>query len=267
MLKRGLILFLIVSLALVFTGCLNIHIGDGQMVTGNGEMTSKTVPVEQDVTGLDNMGSIDVVIDPSLDGEAVIEGESNIIDLVAIEQNANGALTVAFKSNVSVSMSKGVTVRIPAINGGDIKSTGSGSIKLVSGEILKGDSFRVSAEGSGDITLTLDTANMEARVGGSGSLNLTAVSEQMRAGIFGSGRILMTGYADSADISVEGSGDFDGFEYALIDASVSGTGSGNINVNVSGSLSGKISGSGNVVYDGDPSVNMTASGSGNVTKK
>ncbi len=269
MIKRGIILiFMVLSLVLVFAGCLSIHFGNGQMVVGNGEMESKTVTVEKEVTGLFNMGSIDVVIDPELDGEAVIEAESNIIEFVELEQDASGALTVSFEDGISVSLSRGVTVHIPAVNGGDIQVDGSGSISLDGDSVLKGDAFHISVEGSGDISLKMETANLEASVDGSGDLDLVAVSEQMKADISGSGRILMTGYADYAEISINGSGDFDGFECAMTNADISGMGSGNINVNVSGSLTGRISGSGDVVYDGNPtSVNITASGSGDALKR
>ncbi len=268
MIKRALILFLILSLALVFTGCLNIHIGDGKMVVGNGEMTSKTVPVEQGVTGLNNMGSIDVVIDPSLDGEAVIEGESNIIDLVKLEQDASGALTVSFKDNVSISMNRGVTVRIPAVNGGTIQLDGSGSISLEGSSALKGDSFSVRVMGSGDIRLMTEAAEVYAIINGSGNVNLDVKTQQLIANIEGSGDISVKGSADRVKASINGSGNIDTLDCAASAADVMVAGSGDIAVNVSSELTGSINGSGDVFYTGNPgTVSVSNNGSGDLIKR
>lgn len=265
--KGTAVLILAAFLAAMFVGC-DIPFQIGNAVIGNGQMDTKTISLAQELTGIQNMSSIDVVIDPSLEGEAAIEAESNIIDLVELEQNAEGSLSVSFKAGTNVSLSKGVTVRIPAVNGGDIEISGSGNISLDSSEPLKGDAFAVQVQGSGDISLKLDTTNLEVKVDGSGDMDLVCVCQQIKAGITGSGNILMTGYADSAEISLGGSGDFDGFEFALINADVSATGSGNVNVNVSSSLTGRVSGSGDVIYDGNPnSVNMTSSGSGDVVPR
>ncbi len=268
MLKRGLILFFILSLALVFTGCVNIHIGDGKMVIGNGEMTSKIVPVEQDVTGLYNSGSIDVVIDPELDGEAVIEGESNIIELVKLEQDASGALTVSFEDGVSVSLSRGVTVRIPAVTGGTIQIDGSGSISLDGSSALKGDAVSVRVMGSGDIRLMTEAAEVYAIINGSGNVNLDVKTQQLIANIEGSGDISAKGSADHVKASINGSGNIDTLDCVASSADVMVAGSGDIAVNVSSELTGSINGSGDVFYTGNPgTVSVSDNGSGDLIKR
>lgn len=268
MLKRALILILIVSLALMFTGCLNIHIGDGKMVIGNGEMESKTVSVEQDVTGLYNTGSIDVVIDPAMEGEAVIEGESNIIELVELEQDAQGVLTVSFKESVSVSLSKGVTVRIPAVNGGTIEVNGSGSITLDGSDALLGDSFNVRVMGSGDIRLMAQAQKISTDINGSGNVNLDVKTSQFTAGIYGSGDVSVTGSADSIRVSIDGSGNVDALGCDAASADVMVGGSGDIAVNVSSELTGSINGSGDVLYTGNPgTVSVSNNGSGDLIKR
>jgi hypothetical protein len=231
-------------------------------------MDTKTVSVEQELTGVINMGSIDVIIDPSLDGEAIIEGESNIIDLVELDQNAQGGLVVAFEDGVNVSLSRGVTVRIPAVNGGTIEVDGSGSISLDSSEPLKGNAFHVQIQGSGDISLKVETTNLEVSINGSGDIDISANTQQLRAGIFGSGRIAMAGAADGADISINGSGDFTGENCAVQRANVDISGSGNISVNVALELTGSINGSGDVIYTGDPeTVSVSDNGSGDLNKR
>lgn len=268
-LKGIFFLIIIVSLTVAFAGCsLHMDWGKANTVIGNGKMESKTVSVEQDVTGLTSMGSFDVVIDPSLKGEAVIEGESNLIDLVELNQNTRGELTVSMQSTIGLTLHKPLTVRIPTVNGGLIQLDGSGSILLDADKALKGDAFRVCIEGSGDIRLMLDTSDLEVLVSGSGDIDLKVNTQQLRADIDGSGRILVVGAADSADISINGSGDFDGRDCAIEKANVNIAGSGSISVNVASELIGSVNGSGDVIYTGDPdTVTISDNGSGDVIKR
>lgn len=265
------IFFLIIAVLLTaaFAGChMHIDWGNVNAIIGNGKMETKTVELEQDVTGVKSMGSFDVIIDPSLEGEAVIEGESNVIDLVELNQNSRGNLTVSMQNRTSFTLHKPLTVRIPAVSGGLIQLDGSGSISLDADEALKGDTFRVSIMGSGDIRLMLDTSDLEVEVGGSGDIDLEVNTQQLRADIDGSGRILAVGAADNADISVNGSGDFDGKDCAMKSANVNIAGSGSIRVDVASELTGSVNGSGDVIYTGDPAtVSISDNGSGDVIKR
>lgn len=268
--KRAIILIIsIILLSALLAGCgFYIHMGNGSAVIGNGKIETKTVSVERELTGLYNEGSIDVVIDPALDGEAVIEGESNIIDLVKLEQDASGALAVSFKDNVSISMNRGVTVRIPAVNGGTIQLDGSGSISLEGSSALKGDSFSVRVMGSGDIRLMTEAAEVYAIINGSGNVNLDVKTQQLIANIEGSGDISVKGSADRVKASINGSGNIDTLDCAASAADVMVAGSGDIAVNVSSELTGSINGSGDVFYTGNPgTVSVSNNGSGDLIKR
>ncbi len=267
MLKRGIILIaLILSLSILFSGCLYVRIGDGNVIVGNGKMDKKTVTIESGVTGVDNRASIDVVIDPELDGEAVIEAESNIIDYVELKQNASGSLTVDFKKSVNVTLSRGVTVRIPAVKGGTIAVNGSGNI--TGNGLLESDAFDIRIMGSGDISLKLAADHITTEINGSGNVTLEANTGMLLVGVFGSGDILVKGTAQSLGVSVNGSGNFDAAGCAAESADVMVAGSGDISVNVSSELTGSINGSGNVFYSGDPgTVSVTSDGSGDLIKR
>ncbi len=267
--KSGIILILVILLTALLSGCgFYFHMGNGNAVIGNGKVETRTVSVERELTGLYNEGSIDVVIDPALDAEAVIEGESNIIELVELRQDANGALTVAFEDGVNVSLNRGVTVRIPAVNGGDIQVDGSGSISLEGSSTLKGDAFNVRVMGSGDIRLMAEAPKVSADINGSGNVNLDVKTQQLETGIHGSGDIAVRGSADSIRASIDGSGSVDALDCAAGSADVSVAGSGDIAVNVSSELTGSINGSGDVYYTGDPgSVSVSNNGSGDLIKR
>jgi hypothetical protein len=267
---KGIILLIIVALLTVAFGGCRMHIDWGQFnaVIGNGKMETKTVSVEQEVTGVRNMGSIDVVIDPSLDGEAIIEGESNVIDLVELDQNGKGEITVSLQDHTSFTLHRPLTVTIPAVNGGLIELDGSGNISLDSKDALKADAFSVRIMGSGDISLMLDADELEADISGSGDIDLNVNTKQMRAHIDGSGRIRAEGTADDTRISINGSGDFDGRDCAMQKADISISGSGDISVDVASELTGSVNGSGDVIYTGDPeTVSISDNGSGDVIKR
>jgi len=267
---KGIVFIIIIALlTAAFAGC-RVHIDWGQFnaVIGNGKMETKTVSIEQEVTGVRNMGSINVVIDPNLDGEATIEGESNVIDLVELNQNGKGELAVSLQDHTSFTLHRPLTVTIPAVNGGLIELDGSGNISLDSKDALKGDAFSVRIMGSGDISLILDTNELDADVSGSGDIDLKVNTQQMRANIDGSGRISAEGTADDARISINGSGDFDGRDCAMQKADVNISGSGDISVNVASELTGSVNGSGDVIYTGDPAtVSISDNGSGDVIKR
>jgi|GEM_PF-2114836 len=267
---KGIAFIIIIALlTAAFAGC-SVHIDWGSIngIVGNGKVDTKTVSIEQEVTGVKNMGSMDVIIDPSLNGEAVIKGESNVIDLVELNQNSRGELTVSLQSGTSFTLHKPITVRIPAVNGGLIELDGSGDISLDSKDALKGDDFDVRIMGSGDIRLGVDTSDLELLVSGSGSMDLTVETQQMSANIDGSGRITAEGTADDTRISINGSGNFDGRDCVMQKADVSINGSGDISVNVASELTGSVNGSGDVIYTGDPgAVAISDNGSGNVIKR
>ena len=248
-LKTLAALALTALLAATFSGCLYIRIGDGKTVTGSGNVKEQEVELKQDITGIVNDGSIDVVIDPSLDGKAVIEGDDNLIGYVELSQSGDGVLTVRYQAGFSISFAKQMRVRVPAMStGGRVETSGSGDI-VMAGGTLTGDSFDVRVSGSGDIALALEADNVSLSIGGSGTIKAA-------------------GKANRADVSVEGSGDVDASSLEAGDADVEIDGSGDVNVTVNGALTGSINGSGDLFYGGGPSsVKVHVSGSGDVHER
>jgi hypothetical protein len=266
--KIAAALALTVLLMALLGGCLYINIGgDGKTVVGSGKTISQEAALSQDVTGLRNESSIDVVIDPSLSGKAVIEGDDNLIGYVELSQNGDGLLTVKFESGVNISFFGQMRVRIPAIAGGSIVSNGSGDISLAEGT-LKGSSFDVSALGSGDISLALEADAVSLSVSGSGDITVSAAAQKLKADGTGSGDLELSGTAQRLDAQISGSGGVDAFGLEAGDADVHVSGSGSAHVAVTGSLTGGVYGSGDLVYSGDPaSVKVDDNGSGDVHQR
>jgi len=263
-LKAGVVVVLAVLVAAMSAGCFYINLNTA---VGNGEMETREIELDSAVTGLVNQTSVDVVIDMDLQEKAVLEAESNLIDLIDVSQSGDGMITVDMKPNISITMRKTMTLRIPAIEGGRIEVRGSGDISQTGGT-LTGDSFDVRIAGSGDIQLDLKTADLSLTIEGSGDMSLRAATDEIDTRINGSGTISIAGETQKLNVSVNGSGDFKGFDLYAQDANVIVDGSGDINVYVTEALTGSIDGSGDITYDGDPdSVDISDNGSGDVHQR
>jgi hypothetical protein len=262
-LKAGAALVLAALVTAMLAGCFYIDLnGDSGVVVGNGEVETRDISLEAAVMGLYNETSIDVIIDMDLKDKAVLEGDSNLINLVDVSQRDDGAVSVKMEPFTSFSIRKPMTLRIPAIEGGRIEINGSGDITLSDGT-LTGESFGVRIAGSGDIRLDLETKTLTLEIGGSGDMNLRAATDEVSVRSNGSGNIALSGEARKLDIALSGSGDFNGFDFPVQDAHVAINGSGDASVYVTGALTGSIGGSGNLTYDGHPaSVSVSDSASG-----
>lgn len=260
-LKVGVVLLLAAMLTVMLAGCFTINLNTDSVV-GNGDMDTREIALENAVTGVSNSSSIDVIIDPTLEGKAILDAESNLIDLVEVTQSSNGIVNVDMKPGVSIMIRKSMTLRIPAMAGGLIEIDGSGDVTLASGT-LTGDDFNVRIAGSGDIRLALDAKTVTLAIDGSGDIELNAAADSLTARSNGSGEISVSGETGQLDVNLSGSGDFDGFGFQAQDSKVNINGSGSANVYVTGDLTGSIGGSGDITYDGNPaSVSISENGSG-----
>jgi hypothetical protein len=260
-------LALVAMLAAALGGCLYINLGDGKAVSGSGHIETKEVALEQALTGIRDMGSIDVIIDPSLDGKAVIEGDDNLLDYVELFQDSEGVLTVDYDDGLSVMFVRRMRVHVPAFGGGAIEAMGSGDISMAGGT-LTGSSFDVRTGGSGDISLSLEADDVSLSVNGSGDMDIAVKAAALDVESRGSGDIGLSGTAQRMGVSISGSGDLEAAGLETQDADVNVSGSGDASVTVTGSLTGSVSGSGDLEYSGNPAgVDVSDNGSGSVRKR
>jgi hypothetical protein len=249
--KKTLVTFtmlvIVAALCIGLAGCFSINLGQGS-VMGNGQMTTKEISLSNAPSGAKTMTSIDIVLDPSLEGKAVLEGESNILDVVTV-QNVGGVLEVNYKPNMAIISTRPVKLRMPVISGGLLETNSSGSISMLGTDALKGDTFELRTNSSGNITLAIE-------------------AKQLKAVTTSSGNIKVTGSAQKGDIELSSSGTFSGFDCKMATANVRLSSSGNAEVSVSEELTGNTSSSGSVIYDGDPGkVNVSTSSSGKAVKR
>jgi hypothetical protein len=231
----------------LFSGCF--YIVTGRSIAGNGNYSSREVQLDKDVAGVINQGSFDVLIDPSLTGKAVLEGDSNIIEIISVVQSGDGNVSVSLPNDLSVLHQGKITVRIPMLMGGFVHLNGSGRIEYTGDTPISAESFDVRVNGSGDMLLNIK--------GG-----------KLKAGIAGSGDINVTGEVTDEEVTVTGSGNFDAFGLKANNVHAEIHGSGDVNITPEKELTGRIVGSGDITYDGNPErVDVSRIGSGDVTKR
>ena len=118
--------------------------------------------------------------------------------------------------------------------------------------MLKANDFSTLIDGSGEIDLAVEAANVQTMVAGSGDIKLAVETSNVQAMIDGSGDISITGTTSNLKVNLSGSGDFNGFDLISQNTSVSISGSGSAGVFAQTDLTAIISGSGDVIYKGDP---------------
>ncbi len=265
-LKACAMLLLAALAAVTLTGCIYINMG-GEAVIGNGKVETRDIDLKYEVTGIRNQSAVNVVIDMDLQGKAVFEAESNLIEIVNVSQQSDGVVTVDVKPATVITVTKPMTLRIPAMEGGRIEANGSGNITQAEGT-LAGESFDVCVAGSGDIYLSLEAQRISLIINGSGDIELTAAADEASANSNGSGDIAISGETQNLDVSLNGSGNYSGFDFAAQYVHVTVNGSGDAAVYATEEVTGSIDGSGDITYDGNPqSVSISDKGSGDARER
>jgi len=241
MMRKGAFImgaFMIAALSLTLAGC--------KAVVGNGDVVTREIALKTAVTGVRSSGPFDVVIDPSLKGKAILEGESNILDFVEAYQDEAGGFNLGLQRDVNILSDRGVTARIPEVRGGELVINGSGSITLAGSAPLTGNSFQL-------------------RINGSGGINLAFEAQRLKCDILGTGNITVKGSAKEGDVEINGSGNYNAADLKTEKSVVRILGSGSARVDAREELECHILGSGNVLYRSDPpKLKVDSRGSGTV---
>ncbi|MFZ1688338.1 MAG: head GIN domain-containing protein [Flavobacteriales bacterium] len=205
-------------------------------------------PVKKDLTvaafhGVEIMGSVDVELTQAATQSVVVEGQSNVADLLETSVN-NGIWTIKTSKCYSTDKPFVVRIAVPAIDRVAVMGSGDVTGKNAFG----GDRIDIDVQGSGDVTMTFNCKAVEASVQGSGDIKLG-------------------GECQEVVLSVQGSGDVKAVELKSQRAMTTVTGSGDIAVQVSESLNASVTGSGSVKYKGKPTdLKQNVTGSGDVVE-
>ena len=217
--------------------------GKNKRVTGNGNVTTKTVNT-QDYDGVKLVGSMDVHFEKGSEGNISVTTDENLQEYIIIEVKDNN-LIIKTKKHVSLKTKKGIHITVPFQDISDISLVGSGDIDTK--DTIKANDLELSITGSGDINLDVDAKDLEVK-------------------IVGSGDIVLEGNTSSLELKISGSGDFNGSNLASNNTEVYVSGSGDARVNAKNDLKARVSGSGDIQYSGNPNTSdKKVSGSGTIS--
>jgi len=208
---------------------------------GNGKMATRTASFTE-VTAINLSVSADVRIVSDSTNTVIIEGESNIIEGLILEQKGT---KLRISSKDCYSSDKPITITIPVKSITDLQINGSGSIKSASK--LSSSNLELGINGSGDIDIVVEAANVLSKVNGSGN-------------------IILKGSAQRHKIEINGSGDVEAVNFPSGNVGITVNGSGDCKVLATMDLAIKIRGSGSVYYSGSPDISSDIKGSGSIEK-
>jgi len=208
---------------------------------GNGKMAKRTAKFSE-ITAINLSVSADVKLVADSTGSVTIEGESNIIEAIILEQTGS---KLRITAEPCYSANKPVIITIPMKTVEDIQLNGSGSVKSESK--LRASDLELGINGSGDLDLEVDAVNVKSKINGSGN-------------------IILKGGAQQHKIEVNGSGDVEAENFPTGKVGITVNGSGDCKVMVTTDLSIKIRGSGSVYYSGSPDISSEIKGSGSLQK-
>jgi len=231
LLSSGLFSVMLAFVLSSFTDCMQ----------GNGKMATRSAKFSE-VTAINLSLSADVILVADSTGNVKIEGESNIIEAIILEQNGT---RLRITSEPCISSNKPITISIPMKTVSDLQINGSGSIR--SGNKMSSSDLELGINGSGDIDIDVNAANVISKINGSGN-------------------IILKGSAQRHKIEVNGSGDVEAENFPTGNVAITVNGSGDCKVMATTALGIKIRGSGSVYYSGAPEISSDIKGSGSLEK-
>ena len=211
---------LLACAALASGGCSDISWGGiGNQVKGSGRSAHESRDVS-DFHKVRDDGSANVLVKVGEPASIHIEGDDNIVPLVKTRVE-NGELVIETKKNFHSKSRLLVTVTAPTLDAVHLDGAANVTVQNV-----RSDSFDVSLNGAGNVSVEGHVDTLSASLDGAGNLKLAGL------------------HAKSASASVDGAG--------------------NVDVWASASLTASINGVGNIRYKGSPSVQKAINGVGRI---
>ncbi len=233
--------YFIVSMAiLLFTISCNFSVDE--KIQGNGKQSTEQRTIS-DASKIKCSGNIDVAITPGATSTLKIDADENLIPYIITEEK-DGWLSIRTKDNVNISSSHKVVISVTTNQLQNIELAGSGNI-TGTGNFTGADHLKLDVAGSGNISLEVNTPEIESNIAGSGNISLT-------------------GETKNSKIEIAGDGDYKGENLKTETADINIAGSGNAKVFADGTLKINIIGSGDVYYTGNASITQNITGSGTV---
>ncbi|HPN37090.1 MAG TPA: head GIN domain-containing protein [Melioribacteraceae bacterium] len=208
MAKKVILIIGLISFALI--GCMRVG------VKGNGNIVEEKRTIEK-FEVLDLSGAFDVVYETNNTPNLIINGESNLLKYIEIN-NIGSKLIIKTKKNIKTSKKIVIYITNPSIKEANISGANNLTIKD-----LKNEEFFINLSGAGNININGSANYIKAKISGAGRLNSIDLQSK------------------EVDVEISGTASADVYVSEKLDAKVSGVGSVNyygnpkvVNNNVSG---------------------------------
>ena len=211
-------------------------------IKGNGNLESESRDISR-ATKIKLMGDMDVILDSGATAIRV-EADENLLPYIITELDDNW-LELKMKRGVSLSTSNPMRIYITTPTITHIKVAGSGNVSS-DRKFWSQQEINFDIAGSGNITIDVNTPQVDADIAGSGNLNIS-------------------GETRDVDVSIAGSGNYKGLDLKAENAKINIAGSGDAMVFADVKMNARIVGSGNIKYKGNASVDRKVIGSGSIS--
>ena len=235
--KKNLLCILV--LMIVLSSCELINY---ERIKGNGKASTEQRNVGR-ATRIKSLGSFDVKLIQGTTAGIKIEADANLIPYIVTEEE-DGYLVVKTKDHVNLSSENPIRIYITTDKLEELEVAGSSDI-TGEGKFAGADHLKLSIAGSGNITLDVNTPDIEASIAGSGDISLT-------------------GETKDAKIEIAGDGSYKAENLKSENVSVSIAGSGDVKVFADNTLKVDIAGSGDIYYKGNATITKSIAGSGTI---
>ncbi|SHI99697.1 head GIN domain-containing protein [Pseudozobellia thermophila] len=227
--------------AVFLSSCgFDINIGDfGTGKPGNGHVVKESRKVTADFTEVSASEGLAVYVSPGDLYKIEVEGDENIIDLIATDIK-DGKLRIHAEENIGRA-TKNVYVSLPKITA--LKASSGSHLKTTAP--IEGNALEI--DGSSGALLHVDVTSQALEVDASSGANLT-----------------ISGQADHVDVDVSSGGNVNAKGLQAKTCNADASSGGNVQIRVSESLTADATSGGNISYSGDPNVSTKKSVSGSV---
>lgn len=235
-------MFIPALLAVVlFYGCWGIM---GQTIHGNGNMKTETRDVSQ-AEKIKSYGSFDIVIVQGETTSVKVDADENLLPYIVTDVE-DGALVIKPREHYNLSSDNKIKITVTTKRLQLVDLAGSGNV-VGEGKFTGSDNLKISVAGSGDVSLDVNTPDIDSHIAGTGNITLS-------------------GETKSSRIEIAGVGNYNAADLMSENVEIHIAGSGSAKVYAENNLDIHIAGSGDVYYKGNASVKQDIAGSGKINK-
>jgi hypothetical protein len=213
-------------------------------VHGDGHLTSETRNVNN-TDQIKSMGNFNINIVQGSPSSVKVDADDNLMPYI-ITEDKEGTLVVRTKEGYDLSSDNKIVITVTTDKLQEVEVDGTGDVNG-NGKFSGSDHLKISVAGSGNVTLDVNTREIESSIAGTGNITLS-------------------GETKNSKIEIAGVGNYKAEDLMSESVEVHIAGSGNARVYAETSLGVDIAGSGDVFYKGNASIKQSVAGSGRISK-